>query len=256
MNRILCGLALSAAALTLGLTQDASAQYLQGAEPGYLPDQGTRQLSTNLSHAGPESGFYTQGPVWSRIGVAVDFGAGGLMNRKLDDRFYTPNNTAELGGVTAFAWDAMLYGQFRDAFRAGFHVGGMTGGQRDVDANILNAGLLLEGGRRFYTGWGLWLGTSIGYGRGLASSVADSGPNIRYYDYEARGLGVRAFGRVERELAPFITLRLTPFVDTLVRTDDQYTFNVPEGQTGMIPDRSRGTYVGYGLMLGIAIHSF
>lgn len=253
MNKVLGGLALSAAALTFSVTEDASAQYLQQAQSGYLPEQ---SQSTNLSLAGSESGFYQNGPVWSRVGVALDFGAGGLSNGKLDERFYAPNGTMELGGVTAFAWDFTLYGQFRDTFRAGFHVGGMTGGQSDVDASLLNAGLLLEGGKRFYTGWGLWLGTSVGYGRGLASSISGTGSNVRYHDYESIGLGVRAFGRVERELAPFITLRLTPFVDTLVRTDDRYTLNLPEGQSGTIPDRSRGSFVGYGLMLGIAIHSF
>ena len=260
MKMLSLALGLSLSALAVGVAGEASAQYLTpGAqpppqqEPGYFPEN---RRSTNLSLAGSESGFYTQGRVPSRIGFAVDFGAGGLTNRKLDDRFYSPNGTPELGGIMAFAWNTTLYGQFMDSFRVGMNIGGITGGQRDVDARLLNVGLLVEGGSRFYTGWGLWLGASLGYGRGLASSADYANSDVSYYDYESRGLGVRGFGRIERELAPFITLRLTPFVDTVIRTDDRYTTNLPAGESAMIPDRSKGTFLSYGVMLGIALHSF
>lgn len=261
MKTMLGGFALSAFALSMAFAGDAQAQYLRPAdtneagEPtsGYFPQGRT---VPNLSLAGSESGFNPYQPPWARIGLALDFGAGGLMNRRLDDNFYSLNGAPNLGGVTAFAWDFTFYGQFRDVFRVGLHVGGLSGGQRDVDASILNAGLVFEGGKRFYTGWGLWMGASIGYGRGLASSEPFVGSEPYYYDYESVGLGVRGFARFERELAPFITLRLTPFVDTIVRTDDRYTLNLPEGQTGNFPDRSKGTFVGYGVMLGVAIHSF
>lgn len=239
--------------LSLSFASLASAQYFERAEPAYLPES-TGKADLSLSRAGSESGFQSYGPPPLRFGVAIDFGAGGLRNSKLDRDFFEPNNAAALGGVTSLAWDLTFYMQMMDSFRMGFNVGQLTGGKTGRDVNLLHAGVSLEAGRRFYTGWGLWAGADLGYGRGQALSRR---PNMDEYSYEAKGLGVRGFVRFERELAPFVTLRLTPFVDTLVRTNDYYQEDVLASTPPMIaPVDSRGTFLGYGVMLGVAIHSF
>lgn len=246
---------ISASLIALLLVSTASigsAQYFEQARPGYLPTTGN---TSSLSRAGSESGFRSHGPPPVRFGAAFDFGVSSMNNRKLDRDFFGANNAPQMGAFAALAWDLTGYAQFMDAFRIGLNVGAADGGPNTTKANLLHAGLNLEGGRRFYTGWGLWMGANVGFGRTLASSY--SAASDSYFDYEARGLGVRAFGRIEREVAPFITLRLTPFVDTLVRTQDKYTENVPSSAPATnFPSATRGTTVGYGIMLGVAIHSF
>lgn len=239
----------------------ASAQYLERSEDGYFPqptgsDAGYLPSNSDrsLSRAGAESGFQTYGPPMTRFGIALDFGAGGLRNKNLDRDFFEPNNTAALGGVTSLAFDVTLYLQLVDSFRVGFNVGQLKGGKTGRDTDLLHAGLVLEGGQRFYTGWGIWAGANLGYGRGRSVSRTY---DLNEYSYEATGLGVRGFVRFERELAPFITLRLTPFVDTLVRTSEYYQEDVLASTPAMVyPDDTKGTYLGYGVMLGVSIHSF
>lgn len=246
---------ISASVVALLLVSTASigsAQYFEQARPGYLPTTGN---TSSLSRAGSESGFQTYGPPPVRFGFAFDFGMSAMNNRKLDREFFAANGAPTMGSFPALAWDLTGYAQFMDSFRIGLNVGAADGGPSGTKANLLHAGLNLEGGRRFYTGWGLWLGANVGYGRSIASSYNNRSDS--YFDYESRGLGIRGFARIEREVAPFITLRLTPFVDSLVRTHDRYTENVPmNAPSTQFPDSTRGTFVGYGVMLGVAIHSF
>lgn len=234
----------------------ASAQYFENARPSYLPTQ-SNQKDLTLSRAGAESGFDMQGPPPLRFGLALDFGAGGLRHTKLDGDFFVPNHAPEVGGVISLAWDLTAYLQVMDSFRIGANVGQLTGRQGQRDVTMLHAGLNIEGGRRFYNGVGLWAGANVGYGRGLFESAIGTGASANYYRYMGRGIGIRAFLRFEYEVAPFITLRLTPFVDTLVRTNEWYEEDVVANAPAMyVPDKTRGTFLGYGGMIGVAIHSF
>lgn len=242
--------------LSFAGASSASAQYFENAQPSYLPTK-SNQKDLTLSRAGSESGFNVQGPPPLRFGVALDFGAGGLRHTKMDKDFFVPNGVPEIGGVIALAWDLTAYLQIMDSFRIGANVGQLTGGQSHRDVTFTHAGLNIEGGRRFYNGVGVWVGADVGYGRGLFESSNGAGANASYYRYMGRGIGIRAFMRFEYEVAPFITLRLTPFVDTLVRTNEWYEEDVPASVPAMyVPDKTRGTFLGYGGMIGIAFHSF
>lgn len=242
--------------LSLLGASSASAQYFENAQPSYLPTK-SNQKDLTLSRAGSESGYQTQGPPPLRFGVALDFGAGGLRHTKMDQDFFEPNDAPKIGGVVSLAWDVTLYLQIMDSFRIGANVGQLTGGQSYRDVTFLHAGLNIEGGRRFYNGVGLWVGADVGYGRGHFESAIGAGDAARYYRYMGRGIGIRAFARLEYEVAPFITLRLTPFVDTLVRTNEWHEEDVPQGTQAMfVPEKTRGTFLGYGAMIGIAVHSF
>lgn len=220
----------------LGATS-ASAQYFENARPSYLPTK-SNQKDLTLSRAGSESGFHTQGPPPLRFGAALDFGVGSLGHTK-----------SNVNNVVALAWDVTLYLQLHDTVRVGVNVGQQTGTKDYQKLSLLRGGLNLEVGQRFYTGWGFWVGADIGYGRGAAESTLAGMPSGA--GYIAKGVGFRVFIRGEIEVAPFITLRLTPFVDTMVRTSDNLGGGgISSGTSG------RGTFLGYGAMVGIAFHSF
>lgn len=242
--------------LSLFGASTASAQYFENAEPAYLPTK-SNQKDLTLSRAGSESGFNTQGPPPLRFGFAVDFGAGGLRHNKMDTDFFAANGAPQFGGVTSLAWDVTLYLQLRDTVRVGLNVGQTIGSKSYRDAQLLHGGLNLEVGQRFYTGWGVWVGADVGYGRGVLTSAFGGGSDYVEYEYIGRGIGIRGFVRLEFEVAPFITLRLTPFVETLVRTSENFGEDVPASRAPMVvPPNSRGNFLGYGGMLGIAFHSF
>lgn len=218
----------------LGATT-ASAQYFENARPAYLPTK-SNQKDLTLSRAGSESGFHTQGPPPLRFGVALDFGVGGLGHTKTN-----------LNNVVALAWDVTLYLQVHDTVRVGVNAGQLTGTKDFQKLSLLRGGLNLEVGQRFYTGWGFWVGADIGYARAAAESTLAGASGSGYI---ARGVGFRIFIRGEIEVAPFITLRLTPFVDTMIRTSESL------GGLAVSGSSTSGTFLGYGAMIGIAFHSF
>lgn len=220
--------------LSLLGASSASAQYFENARPSYLPTK-SNQKDLTLSRAGSESGFHTQGPPPLRVGAALDFGVGGFRHTKVG-----------MDHVVALAWDFTLYLQLHDTVRIGANVGQSTGTRNFQKASLIRGGLNLEAGRRFYTGWGVWAGADIGYGRAAIESTV--GGYASGAGYIARGVGIRGFLRVEIEVAPFITLRLSPFVDTLIRTSENQVLSSTGG--------TRGTFLGYGAMIGIAFHSF
>lgn len=231
----------------------ASAQYFERAQPAYLPEP-ARSTDLTLSRAGSESGFYSQGPPPARIGIAFDFGVGWLQNKRLDRDFFAMNNAPTVGTPTSLAYDVTIYGQFMDSFRVGLNVGALEGGRTARDISMLRVGANLEAGRRFYTGWGIWAGAHVGWGRGRAETETIERDIFRH---QSTGIALRGMVRFERELAPFITLRLTPFVETLVRTNEWYEEDVLASRPpSHFPDETRGNFVGYGVMLGVALHSF
>lgn len=226
----------------------ASAQYFEEAQPGYLPAKGTQKIP-NLSRAtAPDE------PPLTRFGFALDFGAGGLQYGAQDRDFFEPNGAPALNTTVALAWDLTIYAQMVDSVRIGLNVGQLTGGKTNREAKLLHAGLDIEGGHRFYNGFGIWLGANFGYGKG---QLVSRSPADNTYYFDATGLGLRAMLRLEYEVAPFVTLRLTPFVDTLVRTNEAYSEYAWENAPAMqYPTDTKGTFLGYGAMFGIAIHSF
>lgn len=240
--------------LSFCFTSLASAQYFDRAEPGYLPPEPAQSRDLTLSRAGSESGFYTQGPPPVRIGGTIDFGLGGLRNNKLDSDFFAMNDSPLIGAPMSLTFDVGFLVQAMDTFRVGLTLGRTNGGRSSRNIDLLRIGLNLEAGRRFYTGWGIWAGGNIGWGRGTATSrdvYADE------FYYEAKGLGIRGFVRFEREIAPFLTFRLTPYVETLVRTDEFYQEDVLASRPpSHFPGDTRGTFLGYGAMIGLAFHTF
>lgn len=246
-------------ALTMGLASVASAQYFEedGGRGGYLPDnQPHPQSSYDLSLAGPPANQRT--PL--RFGFAIDFGGAGARLNDLDEAFHAPNSAAEFGGFGALAWDLSGFMEFNHVFRVGIVGGGVHGAPTNRDADFTYFGLQLEAGFRGYSGWGGWFGVDFGYGRMLTTSRDtnfDDDGIPGFYDYEARGLGLRFSGRVEREIGPFVSLRLSPFVQTIIPTFDEYTVNLPEAAPApVLPGDANGRYIAYGATFGIVFHSF
>lgn len=249
---------IATAAFALSLGSTASAQYFEerDARGGYLPDDRPHpQSGYDLSLAGPGN---QRTPL--RFGLAIDFGGAGARLANLDESFHGPNDAAEFGGFGMVAWDVSGFMEFNHVFRVGLVGGGLHGAPTNRDADFTYFGLQIEGGYRGFSGWGAWLGVDFGYGRMLTTSrdsnFADDGiPG--FYDYEARGLGLRISGRVEREISPFLSLRLSPFVQTIIPTTDEYTVNIADtAPAPVLPGGDRGRYLAYGATFGIVFHSF
>ena len=254
-------MALAALALIALVAAPASAQYLTPQQPqqqgGYLPQAHARQqLSSDLSRAeAPPQ------PV-SFIGLAFDVPVGVLSVRNVDERLYAPNGAAEFDGLNLGAgFDVQLFYQHAQSLRLGLAAGSIYGGNDAAFARLAHVGPTIEVGTVGYRGFGFWGGITAGYARGITMSddnrYADGDPFPGFYDYVMRGFYGRAQLRLEFRVAPFMAIRISPYIESVIRRYERITIDVND-QFGP-PDMPRsveGSWVSYGGMVGIVLGRF
>jgi len=222
----------------------ADAQYFQPARSGYLPPGQQPVYYT--------SGPMTQRPVPLRLGGALGAGPAVYGFRRLDDAFFQPNQASRLERMVPAAIDLSGWLEFNETFRIGAHGMMLFGGDRNTYASAGSGGLLLEvGGGQ---GWRLFGGAVLGVQHLYASSHDASG---RRFEYNADYFHVRVHAHLERELSPWLSVRVTPFASMGTRFVERFFTPTPGfGAVGVVvPDRSDHRLFTAGLLFSLSLQT-
>lgn len=239
------------ALLSAGST--ASAQYFEPGQQsdGYFPD--SQQSQSYGARATPPPLDEVPGPPDIRFGIGIDLGFGVLSFPSLDDELLEPNDADPLNRRGMLAFDANGFVEFVQTLRLGFLAGMRGGGTENTAALASFFGLGVDVGHVSRYGWAVFAGGGVGFG---AFGSASENKFDEYYDYDATGLWVRGHLRVERQLNPYIALRLTGLYErTFIRSDDVYIdipFDAPDPVLGD-PD---GDFDNFGALFGIVFTTF
>jgi len=212
----------------------------QGA--GYFPDV-PRETIDDLVIA----------PTYGRRTVLAAFHLGGGLQfmslTKVDNSFFAPNESDRFGLTLPATIEAGGYMEFAGLVRVGLVGNGFFAAARNrgTSGGSLGASLEFGGGDV----WRFWGGAVVG-GRWISADAQDD--EGRDYGWNARFLQYRLHGHVERQLNPWVSLRLTPWLG--MGTLRNETFDVPlprDAPSNVIPADSGYREISGGLLFSVVL---
>jgi hypothetical protein len=212
----------------------------QGA--GYFPDVPRESVGDLLLTT-----TYIDRPVLGAFHLGVGLGAMSLA--KVDDSFFTPNESDSFGLTLPATFEAGGYMEFAGLARVGLVGNGFFAAARNRGVSGGSFGMSLEFGGGDV--WRFWGGGVIG-GRWLNADAQDE--IGRDYGWNARFIQYRLHGHVERQLNPWVSLRLTPWVGLGTLRDE--TFDVPQPRdapSNVIPGDSGYREISGGLLFTVVL---
>lgn len=230
----------------------ASAQYFEPGRQssGYFPDSQQRyDYGVRASPPMDEA----SGPPDLRFGIGLDLGFGLFAFPSLDEELLDPNDADTLNRRGALAFDVNGFAEFVQTLRLGFLAGMRGGGTEDTSALQSFFALGADVGHVSRYGWAFFAGGGVGVGLFHSESVNRFD---EYYEYDAAGLWVRGHLRVERQLNPYIALRLTGLYErTFIRSDEVY-IDVPIDAPDPVLGDPDGDTDNFGAMFGVVFTTF
>jgi hypothetical protein len=183
--------------------------------------------------------------------AAFHLGGGlGLMSlTKVDNRFFLPNESDGFGLTIPASLEAGGYMEFAGLARVGLVGNGFFSAARNRGVSGGSLGVALEFGGGDV--WRFWGGAVVG-GRWVNADAQDE--SGRDYGWNARFIHYRLHGHVERQLNPWVSLRLTPWFGFGTLRDE--TFDVPlprDAPSNAIPVDSRYRDFSAGLLFSLVL---
>lgn len=240
-----------AALLVASVAVSAEAQYFDPSRrsDGYLPDSRPQSSYARMSPIVDE----TAGPPDVRFGIGLDFGAAFPRLPSLDDSLFRPNDAETLGNYPAFAFDANGFVEVVQTARVGFLGGMRVGGHNEATGFQSFFGLGIDVGHVWPYGWAFFAGGGVGVGMFYAESEND---RDEYYEYDSRGPWLRGHVRVERQLTPYVALRLTGLYEHTFIRNETVTIDVPADAPVPVKGKPSGDIDDFGILFGVVFTTF
>ncbi|MBU6161542.1 MAG: hypothetical protein KGO50_10500 [Myxococcales bacterium] len=192
-------------------------------------------------------------PTYGRRTVLAAFHLGGGLNlmslKKVDNSFFLPNEADGFAFTVPATIEAGGYMEFAGLVRVGVVGNGYFAAARNRGASGGSLGGTLEFGGGDV--WRFWGGVVVG-GRWISADAQDDAG--RDYGWNARFLHYRLHGHVERQLNPWVSLRLTPWLGLGTLRDE--TFDVPlprDAPSNVIPADSGYREFSAGLLFSVVL---
>lgn len=190
--------------------------------------------------------------------VALEAGAMATSLDRLDDEFHRPNGALPFETAPVATLNAAAMLQVGSVLRIG-GVFGFAGSGSEYTTRQLEfsrIGARLEVGYGTEYGWGFWVGGEYFWGRLLTTSRDNAFQYdgiAGFYDYEARGSGMRFSANLDIPVFYRMKLRVSPFIEHFASSDEVYTVNVSDrAPEPVLPATDSGPAMhSMGLTLGV-----